>query len=397
MKTPIRIFIVFLLLTLAGKGHTQQARFNHFYMHGWTQNSGGIYNLGWWCNSKFSPSWKQSSNPHLYTYNSVNGFASQYPSVYNSLLAAHNEGEYIGVGYSAGGLMCRMIAANTATPDGEDGWFNTFVNGFVTLDAPNGGARFASHWQEWLFNSMLSSVKIARGDYSFLAYGGYAITLFWAPILATIGSLVQTATPMALDLQPSSGFIYAINTSASRARQASGSRGWVAVSGDIEANSHGIRWRLPGLFGTQAIVTGYDDASINSAMDDYQAKIDDAHAKAGYHDWKVNHLRGFWNGLARAWHRMRRGDWNASADGWGDYDSAWEWTVAERGPSDSFISLSSQENLSEKTAVRINGNINHGGAVLCGVASNTGTADGTQGANGVYHAFTDRLNLIPHN
>lgn len=383
-----KIFYVLTLILLMNAALDAQGIFNHFYLHGWTQNSGQVFNLSQWTNAKFID-WK--TGPELFSYNSYNGMHSHALNISTAMHQRHTEGEYIGLGYSAGGPILRDVAQINACSALTGGGCNALLSGFITLDAPNNGASIADRWQWWLYKDAYASYKIQRGDASLFAFLDLLAGTFWSTVGAVIGSVVQNLWPMTLDLKPGSAYFTNLNSTSSIGLERTTVRGWVAVFGDIEASEaphRGVRWRYPGF------LANGDHQSIDDAQDSRQKAIDDANNNAWWHDDHANHLHGFWNVFARAWHRMRASDWRVSAQGWADEDDAWEWATADRQASDGFIAISSQIANSELPPVKINHNMNHGGAVVCGTASANGCPDGTEGANAVWHAMSDRLFLF---
>lgn len=333
-----------------------EAELNHFYLHGWTGDKSDMNTLATYIANQ-SNDW--TSAPDLQNYGSFNSIYSQAASVDEAYKQNHPNGHYIGVGYSAGGLVERGVVNLHGK---VDALHPAFVEGFVTLNTPNLGADIAHRWEGWISKQIFAQCKIGRGDLGLAVYGNYLVGIFWTPILVALGELIRASWQFTRDLIPGSSYFTYFNGAVGQGIETSIPRGKTCVYGQAEGR------KLPAYNATG------DDYHINVAQNAYQQKIDDARRYSHEHDQKANGLnRGGWfrraaNWFARTYHRSRAGDWNASADGWEDLNDAWEWATADRGQSDGFISYKSQTGLPyTKGKHRILGKSNHKAAPYLGL------------------------------
>jgi hypothetical protein len=318
---------------------------NHFYLHGFSQNSGAVYDLAQYING-VTHAW--TSGPELYSYSSYPSIPGEAASADGKFKTDHPEGHYIGVGYSAGGLLVRHIEKSYGSYNAIS---QHYMEGLVTLGTPNAGADLAGRWEGWIAREILADAKINRGDQSFVAYGTYLHLVATLPLGVAVGEAARAAWPFMQDMTPGSSFLSTINNSSTRTITSSLPRGWCAVYGLVSKR------RLPAY--------KCSDGNYAAAQADYQSKIDDARKKS--HDWdnKANDYAsgGWWHRLIHKldciWARTRAGDWHACADGWEDLNDAWEWTTGDRGESDGFISHASAVNEAPITR-RVPNEHNHG-------------------------------------
>jgi hypothetical protein len=329
---------------------------NHFYLHGFTQNSGAVYDLAHFCANQ-THAW--TSGPELYSYSSYDGIMSGAANADSHFSGDHPEGHYVGVGYSAGGLLTRQIELNHGYWDPST---QHYLEGLVTLDAPNAGADLAGRWEGYLARFILAEAKIDRGAQSFVSYGVYLNLVTAYPLAVALGEAARAGWPFMQDMTPHSIFLTVINTPAVQSVTTSLPRGWsgvyaLVVHRRLAANS----------------CYGGDGTAYQAKQDQYQKTIDSARGNAHSHDSKANDdaRGGWWHKFTHwpdcVWNRMRAGDWNASADGWEDLNDAWEWGTADRGESDGFISKASCINEAPKIR-QVLGQHNHGDL--------TGSSDG---------------------
>lgn len=263
---------------------------------------------------------------------------------------AHPEGRYIGVGYSAGGLITRSIVNlhGVVVPPARG-----FVEGFVTLGTPHTGASITHRWEWLLFKDAVAKSRIERGSLSLIAYGSLVFDLAISTLLTVVGEAVRANTPFVQDLKPGSSWLSVANGSSWQAIENSLVRGKTVVYGEVVGRKRPAH-------------NSSTPADINPDQNAYQLKINEARANAHYYDRKAEELnRGGWlrraaNWVPRTWNRMRAGDWSAAANGYEELNDAWEWATADRGPSDTFISVESQTGLPNRiNARRIPFQMNH--------------------------------------
>ena len=138
-----KLNLIFLVLTFCCANlFSQHQKKNIFYVHGFTQNSAATVALG---NEIYTDShFKDIFYPpkHLgYVSLGSYGFLSQVGSLINQLNLSSTD-NWVGVGYSAGGLMARKIVQSqgiTPTPPPP----NMNFDAFVTIAPPNLGTRIA--------------------------------------------------------------------------------------------------------------------------------------------------------------------------------------------------------------------------------------------------------------
>jgi hypothetical protein len=305
-----------------------------------------FYDLAHYINGQGS-SW--TSGPELYSYNSYDFITTVASNADAHFQSDHPEGHYVGVGYSEGGLLTRSIEYN-------HGMYNPvsqhYMEGLVTLGTPNAGADLDGRWEGWLARQVSADVEIGRADNSFLSDIGYLNYVIGVPFTIAIGEAVRALWPQMIDMTPGSSFMNSINAPVVQSITTSLPRGWCAVYGTVNTP------RLPSYDAAD------DEPDIITAQNNWNGYI--VTCRNNSHNWdsRANDAAGggWWHRLTHKidciWSRMRAGDWNATANGWNDLNTSWEWATG--GVSDGFMSNASAINQAPHN-LPVAGQMNHGG------------------------------------
>lgn len=301
MKKMVLIFIL-LLFTYFNiyAGH------KHFYLHGFgndifSYGSQTTEPLGLWINTNFKDF--NDNGKHIqWTTPSPLGFSEQASyNVIPSLNLNQNEDQWVGIGYSAGGLLARS-ASLIPSPASER------ILAYVTIGTPNIGTFWASGEAQRTFIRTYGrfGADMKRGKYSFVAtlagnYVQHGIEYFMKYLTMFHEGVLNFFGPTR-DMQPNSSYLSNINSQSNVNTERALKRG------------RGIVWGLWDKYCFPAGPLKEISSSANSPIEsvqEYQNKIDEAWKENQYHNQMVHKFPGFFQYGKRVWHRSRAGDWTA--------------------------------------------------------------------------------------
>ena len=258
-------------------------------------------------------------------------------------------GDYVGLGYSEGGLFARYEAQQ---------YGSGFVTGLVTDHTPNTGTWMGDfgHRADWVARWIDATLRMHRGDMGFLYWawevGGGVLLEAAIEIAAQAVNLLATAVLGGLpqDAAPGSGLLNSINGTqpAGVLRVAVWGQTQYPYSAYYTSDDEGAAWK------------GAESAARQNSHDN------DNLANGVHPHWWCP-----WRYVQQAWYRSRAGDWSATANAMDDVENDWEDNTAGRGDvSDGFVGIESQKAIPSADAVVEDGytglNVNHGNAVYNG-------------------------------
>ncbi len=336
----ITVFAIFVSLSIFGDLRAQATQ-HHFFIHGWSQSNTSMQPLADDMKSSTYLGWGESPTlPYYASLTNSRGIASEVSgagvSVHSQLHSDHMFGNYVGLGYSAGGLHARYEAQSAGS---------TFIQGIVTLHTPNAGIPLASvGMRNWLIVALMAANSKGSVD----------LNVFITPAMLTANTFgSSTFDGLVQDMIPGCSFLNTINgTQPNIPRVAVWGRvadqQWAsfqdAVNGPTNwLNQQGL-YRRTGAMWNQS-------AQANQSQYRWYKPWTYGHKAEAMLDWMVSDM------------------WNNKASAMDDIESAWETAIGSKGQSsDGFISVSSQKAIPNATSIiqdNVAGRyINHGEAIL---------------------------------
>jgi hypothetical protein len=326
-------FLAIVILFIVSNNNllSQQQLKNVYLLPDYTQSSNMMDPI----KTMIEDNYNDFNPPIKLSYNSFgnDGFNTQTYPLLNDLDTANNK-NWVGIGFSAGGLMNRSIISkqelqNKPLPP------NVAFESFITIATPNLGTRIASHYSDFAYLYTIRKATIASARYSYwaswfvvLAYTSVAIAIdFFSQFDAEISKL-------AFDMKPNSNFLNYINSGANINKE-SKLIGRCFVYGDYE-----YTWKFAGL------KEGYIGSNA------FQENIEKAEERRTYYHATEKRLKNkkllqrALNWPNRVWARSRAGIWGGAIDAYKGLESDWIWLhdINKEG-SDCFINLNSQKQM----------------------------------------------------
>jgi len=344
----MKLYIITIILVLScPKLYTQFSGYHHFEVHGYGQENLAMKDV----KDRVNTLDDFPVNGSLLTWNSSNiyGYNAIALREINDNLDINNKKNYVGIGYSMGGLITRsIIHTQGLTPVPAP--TNVDYEAFVTLNTPHQGAMMIRNWNFFMVNWINQRTQMARGEWgNFLAsfagsifYGVYAAIV---PFIATY-SIISGPTR---DGNPGSSYLNSINSTTNLAIENSLKKGAVII------HSLWGDWKFPS-FNSSEFFTGASGYSA-AGREDYIGHIDRANRFVAKHQNRENSLRAKdrwwkpWIWPQRVYHRSRVGAWSATRNSYYYMETIWniattiisnDWNSFNK--SDGYIDSHSQQN-----------------------------------------------------
>lgn len=333
-----KIILVITFLFVSAAVNTKAAQ-KHFYLHGFGNDifSNGAQTtepLGLWINTQFNDF--NDDGKHIqWSSLTVNSFSHQaINTVVPALNLDNSEDHWVGIGYSAGGLVAR--SASTVRDPLEDK-----ILAYVTIGTPNHGTTWADvQVQRYFVRSYARfGTDIARGKFSFIATLAGNFIQFWLESIMYYVAIYHDGALLlngpTRNMNPNSSYLSNLNSQSNvnYERQLERGRGIVWGSWNKYCFPAGP---------LKGMVTSGNDPDI--AVQRYQEKIDEAWKENQYHNQMVHNHPGFFQYGKRVWHRSRAGDWSAVRNAYHNIEKDYKLASSHdvNFGSDAFISGNSQ-------------------------------------------------------
>jgi hypothetical protein len=327
---------------------------HHFFIHGfsspWGAGASMMDGISSDMTSRFS--WTSGAIPVLPDYSglltpSADGIAwvDNYSSTGVHAQLSTYSGDYVGLGYSLGGLFARYEAQV---------YGSTFISGLVTLHTPNNGiwmgdfahrSTFVAQWVKGQAGMLAGSISFMGVTFYGLANALNVIGQWVGEMVNDIATTFDGGVPQ--DCAPGSGLLNSINGT-----QPTGVLR-VAVFGNTQAPYYAF-------FRSDAYGSAWNTAQ-STAQQSAQTWNNVAN---GIHP----HWWCPWRYTQRDLANACAGNWNTVYNSMNDVENAWEDATAGRGQqSDGFVGVASQKAIPSPDFSPIQDNsginVNHGNAV----------------------------------